>query len=105
MRFIKMLSNNLVEKEQQLLELAYNSVRQRVAEALLQLSDKYKEKGEERFTMSISRNDLASLVGTATESLIRTLSDLKDEGLVSMKGSQVSIENEKGLKRVYHRTF
>jgi len=103
MNFIKMLSNNLVEKEQQLIELAYNSVRQRVADALLSLSDKYRVEGEERFTMSISRNDLASLVGTATESLIRSLSDLKDEGLISIKGSQVSIENHKGLSRIRHR--
>jgi CRP-like cAMP-binding protein len=78
-------------------------VRQRVADALLSLSDKYREEGEERFTMSISRNDLASLVGTATESLIRSLSDLKDEGLISIKGSQVSIENHKGLSRIRHR--
>lgn len=105
MRFIKMLSNNLAEKERQLLELAYNSVRQRVAEALLQLCNKYKGDGSEPFGMSISRNDLASMVGTATESLIRTLSDLKDEGLVSMKGSHIVIEDEKALKRVYQRAF
>lgn len=105
MRFIKMLSNNLAEKERQLLELAYNSVRQRVAEALLQLSAKYRKEGEERFSISISRNDLASMVGTATESLIRTLSDLKDEGMVSMKGSLISIEDEKALKRVYQRPY
>jgi CRP-like cAMP-binding protein len=74
-----------------------------VADALLSLSDKYREEGEERFTMSISRNDLASLVGTATESLIRSLSDLKDEGLISIKGSQVSIENHKGLSRIRQR--
>jgi len=104
-KFIKMLSNNLTEKEQQLLELAYNSVRQRVAEALLHLSATYKDAPEEKFSMSISRNDLAALVGTATESLIRTLSDLKDEGLVSVKGSQISILDEKGLKRVHQRVF
>jgi CRP-like cAMP-binding protein len=55
--------------------------------------------------MSISRNDLAALVGTATESLIRTLSELKEEGLVSVKGSQISILDEKGLKRVHQRVF
>jgi len=103
MRFIKMLSNDLADKERQLLELAYNSVRQRVAEALLQLSSKYRKEGEERFSISISRNDLASMVGTATESLIRTLSDLKEDGLVSIKGSTVVIEDEKRLRRVYQQ--
>jgi CRP/FNR family transcriptional regulator, polysaccharide utilization system transcription regulator len=101
MKFIKMLSNDLAEKERQLLDLAYNSVRQRVAEALLQLSLKYRKEGEERFSISISRNDLASMVGTATESLIRTLSDLRDEGFVSIKGSMIVVENEKQLKRIY----
>jgi len=102
MRFIRMISNNLVEKERQLLELAYNSVRQRVAEALLHLRDKYRQENETDFSMSISRNDLASMVGTATESLIRTLSDLREEGLVSIKGSLISIIDEKSLRRIYH---
>ncbi len=104
-KFIKILSNNLAKMEQQLLELAYNSVRQRVAEALLHLSDAYKKEGDENFSMSISRNDLAALVGTATESLIRTLSDLKEEGLVSVKGSQIAILDEHGLRRVHQRVF
>jgi CRP-like cAMP-binding protein len=54
-------------------------VRKRVAEALILLSDKYKANRDERFSMSISREDLANIVGTATESLIRTLSDFKEE--------------------------
>jgi len=88
--FIKLLTNNLSEKEDELLNLAYNSVRKRVADALILLEDKYKtDPGV--FSMAISRDDLASIVGTSTESVIRTISEFKDENLVSVKGSNITI--------------
>jgi CRP-like cAMP-binding protein/CheY-like chemotaxis protein len=97
--FIKMLSNNLSEKESELLNLAYNSVRKRVADALVLLEDKYKT-DPGNFSMAISRDDLASIVGTSTESVIRTISEFKDEGLVSVKGSNITIENSGGLRNL-----
>ena len=97
--FIKLLSNNLSDKEDELLNLAYNSVRKRVADALVLLEDKYKtDPGE--FSMAISRDDLASIVGTSTESVIRTISEFKDEGLVSVKGSNITIVNSDGLRHL-----
>lgn len=90
-KFIQILSNSVRDRENQLVRLAYHSVRKRVAEALVKLSDKYKKESEDKFTMLVSREDLANLVGTATESVIRTLSDFKDEGLVSTDGSIISI--------------
>lgn len=100
-RFIKMLSNNILEKEEGLLRLAYNSVRQRVAEALLLLQNKYQEKSDDQnFSMAVSREDLANIVGTAKESLIRTLSDFKDENLIEIKGSKITLVNAEKLKRI-----
>lgn len=90
-RFIGILSDNLREKETQLVQLAYNSVRKRVAEALVKLSDKYKKEDEPQFSMPVSREDLANLVGTATETVIRMLSDFKDEKLVRIAGSEITI--------------
>ncbi len=90
-KFIKMISDNLQEKEEQLVKLAYNSVRKRVAEALTTLYDRYKKEGEAQFSMNISREDLANLAGTATETTIRTLSDFKDEGLIDIKGSAITV--------------
>ena len=90
-KFIKIISDNLKEKEQQLLELAYNSVRKRVAEALVRLSDKYKKPAETKFSMTISREDLANLVGTATETVIRVLSDFKDEKYIEITGGTIAI--------------
>jgi CRP-like cAMP-binding protein/CheY-like chemotaxis protein len=90
-KFIRMLSDNLQEKEEQLLNLAYNSVRKRVADALVTLHSRYKKDGEANFSMNITREDLANLAGTATETTIRTLSDFKDEGMIEIKGGSITL--------------
>ena len=88
-KFIRMLSGNLDEKEEQLVKLAYNSVRKRVAEALIVLHDRYKKENEKEFSINVSREDLANLAGTATETTIRTLSDFRKEGLVAIHGGTI----------------
>lgn len=99
-KFIKMLSNELTEKEERLVRLAYNSVRKRVAEALIDLRNKYKKENEAKFSISISREDLANIVGTAPETVIRTLSDFKDEKLIDIKASNITILDEGKLERM-----
>src|SRR5690606_29789767 len=96
--FVKMLTDNVQEKERQLLNLAYSTVRKRVAEALVLLHSRYAEEKDGDFTIAITRSDLANIVGTATESLIRTLSDFKEEGMVEMKGTNITITNLGKLK-------
>jgi CRP-like cAMP-binding protein/CheY-like chemotaxis protein len=86
--FIKLLSNNIREKEEQLLQLAYHSVRKRMAEAMLRLSSQHTNEGE---SFKIAREDLAAMAGMATETVSRTLSDFKDEGLIDKKGSTITI--------------
>lgn len=98
--FIKLLSNGIKEKEERLIKMAYNSIRKRVAEALLLLIEKYKQPEDEIFSINMSRSDLSGLVGTATETLIRTLSDFKDEGIVELKGSNIKIINEEKLRKL-----
>jgi CRP-like cAMP-binding protein len=99
-KFIKMLSNNLVEKEEKLLSLAYNSVRRRVAEALLMLHSKHMNAYPNETSIHISREDLSNIVGTATESLIRTLSDFREEGMVELKAGQVRILDSRKLEHM-----
>jgi CRP-like cAMP-binding protein/CheY-like chemotaxis protein len=99
-RFIEILSNSIRENEKQLVKLAYNSVRKRVAEALVKLSDKYKKEGDQTFSMNVSREDLANLVGTATETVIRTLSDFKDEKFVEVSGGTITILNYDKLSKM-----
>jgi CRP/FNR family transcriptional regulator, polysaccharide utilization system transcription regulator len=96
--FIKILTKGVVDKQERLVDLAYSSVRKRTAEALLLLQDKYQNKDEGQFAMAIARDDLANIVGTATESLIRTLSDFKEENLIEIKGGKIKIINENKLR-------
>ena len=96
-KFIQMLAKNISEKEEQLLGLAYNSLRKKVAEALLLLQKKYKEEGKENFEITLTRESLATIAGTATESLIRTLSDFKTEKLIDIKEGIIIIINENKL--------
>ncbi|HNQ12588.1 MAG TPA: response regulator [Bacteroidia bacterium] len=90
-RFIKILSKEIIEKEERLLQLAYNSVRKRVADALLKLYDKFEKSDQKDHSFVISRDDLSNIVGTSTETLIRTLSDFKQEKIVELKGSLITI--------------
>ncbi|MGZ8541376.1 MAG: cyclic nucleotide-binding domain-containing protein, partial [Chitinophagaceae bacterium] len=96
-KFIQLLAKNIAEKEDQLLGLAYNSLRKKVADALLLLQRKYQKK-EENFFIDISRENLATIAGTATESVIRTLSDFRSEKLIGMKDGNITIINQKKLE-------
>ena len=97
-RFVKLLSNEVQEKEDQLLQMAYSSVKKRVTETLLKLHKQNQKEPSAVFNISISREDLANIVGTATESLIRTLGDLKHDNLIEIKGSNISITDFKKLE-------
>jgi CRP-like cAMP-binding protein/CheY-like chemotaxis protein len=94
--FIHLLCKKVVERESQLLNLAYNSVRQRTAEALLK-SETLKDA---QSAIVISRDDLAKMVGTASESVIRVLSDFKDEGLIEIEGGKIRIKQPAKLEKV-----
>jgi len=97
--FIKLLSNNLYEAEQRLLEMAYQSVRQRVASSLLKIHDHLSKQNEEDL-ITISRKDISGIVGTATESLNRTLADFKSEKLIGLTDSGIKLLNRPKLERL-----
>ncbi|MFZ4101739.1 MAG: response regulator [Sphingobacterium thalpophilum] len=90
-KFIRLLSSNLIEKEEQLLQLAYHSVRKRMAEVLIRLAKQQNASESSEVQIRISREDLASMAGMATETVSRTLSDFKDEGIIEKKGSVIDI--------------
>jgi CRP-like cAMP-binding protein len=100
-KFIKMLSNNLEEMENRLLEIAYQSVRQRVASALLKINERVSQNYPDAL-ISIARKDISNIVGTATESLNRTLADFKEEGLIEITGEGLKIKNKSKLQRLLY---
>jgi DNA-binding response OmpR family regulator len=93
-KFLKILSEEIRDKDAQLLDLAYQSVRKRIAEAILRLFRHNATAGE---SISVSRDDLAAMSGTACETVSRTLTEFKNEGLIQRKGSHVSILDYKRI--------
>lgn len=81
-QFIRLLAGRVSEREAQLLSMAYNSLRRRVANTLIRLYDQQPDT-----LIQHSRDDLAAMTGTATESLIRTLSEFKQDGLIEITPS------------------
>ncbi|RZL38938.1 MAG: response regulator [Pedobacter sp.] len=98
--FINLLSTSVREKEEQMLQLAYFSVRKRVAEALVQVANKFGDKESDTCTLKISRDDLAALVGTASETVSRMLADFKEESLIEKTGNAINIKSIKRLKEI-----
>ncbi|RYG00299.1 MAG: response regulator, partial [Chitinophagaceae bacterium] len=91
-KFVRLMTKNIRDKEDRLLTLAYSSLRKRIAKALLDIDTKYNSENHSN-AIDISRDDIAHYVGTATESLIRTLSDFKHEKLINITDGRISLSN------------
>lgn len=102
-RFIKMIAGDVLQKEERLLRLAYSPVRERVADALYILTQRVANPDAEYPSLRVSREDLAAIAGTATESLIRTLADFKEEKLIESHGREIRILNLEKLAQLSGR--
>lgn len=91
-RFLKLLAHHVADQEQQLLDLAYNSVRRRVASALVYLYDQGNKE------INLLREDLAALAGTAKETLIRTLTDFRESGLIDIHEGIITVRKIDNLR-------
>lgn len=96
---IELLTDNLADIKEQLLQTAYSSVHKKTASTLLLFAEKINRKPEE--SIKVSRHDLASVAGIATETLIRSLSKLKKQGIIDIEGRNISILDIEGLKQVH----
>ncbi|RYY55569.1 MAG: Crp/Fnr family transcriptional regulator, partial [Chitinophagaceae bacterium] len=95
-KFVHLIARNVKEKEERLLGLAYSSLRKRIAAALVDIAGKFSH-GNNTAILEISREEIAQYVGTATESLIRTLADFKEEGLIRIEKGKVIISHQERL--------
>ena len=101
-RVVAVLSGELRQAEDRMVKLAQKPVRERLAETLLILREVYgTENGDESpINVTLSREELASVVGTATETLVRALADLKKEQLIATDKKKIRILDVSGLARV-----
>lgn len=97
---LKEMAHDLREADNIIVNMAQKSVRQRLAETLVYIHDSFGVNPDKTLSILLSREDFANIVGTATESAIRVLSQFKKEALISVVGKQIRIENLEGLKRV-----
>ncbi|MEN3322731.1 Crp/Fnr family transcriptional regulator [Mariniflexile soesokkakense] len=97
---LKEMAHDLKEADNIIVNMAQKTVRQRLAEALVYIHDSFGVNSDRTLSILLSREDFANIVGTATESAIRVLSQFKKEDLISVVGKQIRIENLEGLKRV-----
>ena len=100
MDMLKNMADDLKEADDVIVNMAQKSVRQRLAEALLHINENFGTNPDGTLSVLLSREDFASIVGTATESAIRVLSQFKKEGLISTVGKYIKIEDLEGLKRI-----
>lgn len=99
-RFIKLITREAKDKEDRLLHLAYDSLRKRVAKALTDIHQKFSREQLVADHIQIPREDIARYVGTATESLIRTLSEFKSEKLIEIVDGKIMVIQPEKLKNL-----
>ncbi len=98
MDVLKKMANDLKDSDESLVNMAQKSVKRRMAEILMYIHDTFGVDNDGHLSIVISREDYASIVGTATESAIRILSQFKKEGLISTNGKRIKIEDTNSLK-------
>jgi CRP/FNR family cyclic AMP-dependent transcriptional regulator len=99
-KFIQLITKNISEKEDRLVNMAYNTMRKKVAYSLMQVLEKYRKDKEDNEINELSRETLAQVTGVATESLIRTLADFKAEKLIVLEPGKIIILNESKLRNL-----
>lgn len=100
-KFIQLLSGNIREKEEQLLGFAYDTVRKRIANALISVAEKTVNTAiEDECVIQISREGIATIAGTANETISRVLADFREENLIAKEKSAIRIFSVKKLRKV-----
>lgn len=99
LNLIQKLSREMGAAEAMSASMCQKNVRERLAELFLMLQKTYgiEEKGRIKLDIKLTREEIASMIGTANETVIRFISEFKEEGLIEQDGKTISIVNEKKL--------
>jgi len=97
---MKLTCKELGEANAYITDIAQKTVKERLAEILLHLHDEFNEDPEGILKISLTREELSNIVGTATESIIRLLSEFKNEQLIELNGRKIKILDKPGLKYI-----
>ena len=97
---MKLTCKELGEANSYITDIAQKTVKERLAEILIQLDDEFGEDAEGVLKISLTREELSNIVGTATESIIRLLSEFKNQGYIQLNGRKIKILDKPGLKHI-----
>jgi CRP-like cAMP-binding protein len=100
LKLLKMSCHELGEAGKMITSLAQKNVKERLAEILLILRATFGEDEEGYLNISLTREEIANMVGTATESVIRLISELKKEGYISSKGKRIAVADRSALQQI-----
>jgi CRP-like cAMP-binding protein len=100
LELLKLACHELGEANSFITDIAQKTVRERLAEILLFLVNDFGLDNDQFLNISLTREELANIVGTATESVIRLLSEFKSDKLVELNGRKIRILNKKGLEKI-----
>ncbi|WP_431164529.1 Crp/Fnr family transcriptional regulator [Tenacibaculum halocynthiae] len=100
MEILKNMALSLKNADNVIVDMAQKTVKQRLAATLLYLDERFLKNSEGAIDVNFSREDIANIIGTATESAIRLLSEFKKNKLISLKGKNITILNPRGLKDI-----
>lgn len=100
LELLKLACHELGEANSFITDIAQKTVRERLAEILLLLVNDFGIDKDQFLNISLTREELANIVGTATESVIRLLSEFKTDKLVELNGRKIKILNTKGLEKI-----
>lgn len=98
--YIQLLCNTIGQGYMKMADLAYKPVRGRIAEGLLLLHNSFKSEQNPDGIISLTREDLASLVGTVKETTIRVLKEFKNENLIETRKTDIHVLDPRGLTRI-----
>lgn len=96
----KVVCHDLKDANDTIAQMAQKTVRERLADTLLYLDETFGEDSEGFIDIKLSREEIANIIGTATESAIRLLSEFKKEELIALKGKRIMLQNPPALKKI-----
>lgn len=100
LNMLKLSCHELGEAGKMITSLAQKNVKERLAEILLILNSTFGEDEEGYIDINLTREEIANMVGTATESVIRLISELRKEGHIRSKGKRIALENRSSLRQI-----
>ncbi|WP_026977859.1 Crp/Fnr family transcriptional regulator [Flavobacterium tegetincola] len=100
MSLMKSVCGDLKDADDMMVSLAQKNVKERLAQTLLYLEEKFGLLEDNSLRLQLSREEIASIIGTATESCIRLLSEFKKLGLIELQGKKITILDKVKLKRI-----